>query len=212
MRSAEFGGRSGAARPPVLVIVLSLAFLFLMASLVIGSLVTPEFPPYAPTVPAPQAVGDSLVGPATYTVDASATDRWRRFDFARNALVDSGAWDIAFRRFHLVAGAGAGILDLGPIPFDSVMELPAAGYVENAAAGDSSNPAVGKWYEYNFLTHLLTSKRHVYGVRTAAGRFAKLELLNYYCAVVGTGCITFRFTFQGDGSRRVARAAKSPRP
>ncbi len=214
MRIADCGLRneSAAARPPVLVFVLSGAFVLLMASLVIGSLVTPEFPPYVPTSAAPIAVGDSLVGPSTYTVDASTTDRWRRFDFSRNALVDSGAWDIAFRRFHLVAGPGAGMVDLGPVPFDSVRELPAAGYLANAAAGDSSNPAVGKWYEYNFLSHLLTSKRHVYGVRTAAGRFAKLELLNYYCAVVGTGCITFRYTFHGGGSRRVGPEAKSPRP
>ena len=41
--------------------------------------------------------GDSLLGPATYTLDAAATDRWRRFDFGRNAAVESGPWDIAFR-------------------------------------------------------------------------------------------------------------------
>ena len=69
---------------------------------------------------------------------------------------------------------------------------------------DTTNPGVGKWYAYSMLTHLLMSKQHVYGVRTAGGRYAKLELLAYYCRVVGTACITFRYAYQGDGTRRVA--------
>src|SRR2546428_796867 len=117
--------RRGGARPPLLVLVLSAAFLLLVAALLIGSFTKPELPPYRLSVPLPTRVGDSLVGPATYTLDAAATDRWRAFDFARNAVVDlPGAWDIAFRRFHLIAADGAGILDLGPVPFDSVRGVP----------------------------------------------------------------------------------------
>jgi len=186
------------------------AFTLLVASLVIGSLTTPEFPPYTPTVapPHPAVVGDSLVGPATYTLDASSTDRWRRFDFRRGAAVDSGRWDIAFRRFHLITAPGGGILDLGPVPFDSVRELPAGGYLANANASDTTNPGVGKWYAYSMLSHLLTSKHHVYGVRTGGGKYAKLELLAYYCQDVGTACVTFRYAYQGGGTRRVAPAAR----
>ena len=197
-------GRSGAARPPILVLVIGAAFLLLVASLVIGSLTTPEYPAFALSAPRPVLVGDSLVGPGTYTLDASATDRWRRFDFGRNAAVDSGAWDLAFRRFHLIVAPGGGIVDLGPVPFDSVVELPAAGYADNTAGPDTTNPAVAKWYAYNMLSHLLTSKHHVYGVRTPRGKYAKLELLAYYCQDAGTACITFRYAYQGSGSRRVA--------
>ena len=201
--------RRGGARPPILVLVLGAAFLLLVAALLIGSFTRPELPPYRLSVPPPRSlrVGDSLVGPATYTLDASATDRWRTFDFARNAVVEaSGTWDIAFRRFHLIAADGGGILDLGLVPFDSVRELPATGYHGNAVAGaDTTNPGVGKWYQYSMLSHLLTSKHHVYGVRTADGHYAKLEMLAYYCADAGTACITFRYAYQGDGSRRVAR-------
>jgi hypothetical protein len=172
-------------------------------SLVIGSLARPEFPPYTVTLPRPTPVGDSLVGPATYTVDASATDRWRRFDFGRNAVVDSGSWDIALRRFRLIAAPGGGIVDLGAVPFDSVRQLPAVGYAPNIAGSDTTNPGVGKWYAYSMLSHLLTSKRHVYGVRTAGGKYAKLELLAYYCRDAGTACVTFQYAYQGDGTRRV---------
>jgi hypothetical protein len=197
---------AGGARPPILVIVMGGAFALFIASLVIGSLTTPEFPPYTPTVPHPTVVGDSLVGPATYTLDASSTDRWRRFDFRRGAVVDSGAWDIAFRRFHLITAPGGGIVDLGTVSFDSVRDLPAGGYLGNTNASDTTNPGVGKWYGYSMFSHLLTSKRHVYGVRTAGGGYAKLELLAYYCRDVGTACVTFRYAYQGDGSRRVASA------
>jgi HmuY protein len=194
-------------RPPVLVIALATAFVLLVAALLIGSFTQPEFPPYALTAaPArPPRVGDSLVGPATYTLDASAGDRWRTFDFGRNAAVDSGSWDLAFRRHHVIAAPapGAGVVDLGAVAFDSVREVPATGYAATQLRGDTVNPAVGKWYAYSMLSHLLTSKGHVYAVRTADGRYAKLQILAYYCRDVGAACYTFRYAFQGDGSRRV---------
>jgi hypothetical protein len=183
---------------------MGVAFALIVLSLLIGSLVRPELPPYTVTAPRPTPVGDSLVGPATYTVDASAADRWRRFDFRRNAVVDSGSWDIALQRFRLIAAPGGGILDLGVVAFDSVQQLPAVGYAPNTAGSDTTNPGVGKWYAYSMLSHLLTSKRHVYGVRTATGTYAKLELLAYYCKDAGTACVTFRYAYQGDGTRRVA--------
>ena len=195
----------GLTRPPLLVLLMAGVFALLVVALLIGSFTQPEFPPYAPTEPHPAVVGAALVGPATYTLDAHDTERWRRFDFARNAAVDSGPWDIAFRRFHVIAAPGGGIVDLGPVPFAAVRELPATGYLANATAPDTTNPGVGKWYSYSVLSHLLTSKHHVYGVRTAAGRYAKLELVAYYCKAAGTACVTFRYAYQGDGTRRVAR-------
>lgn len=197
------------SRPPILVVALAGAFLLLLASLVIGSLTTPEFPPYTLTDPQPTLVGDSLVGPGTYTLDASAGDRWRRFHFARNAVVDSGPWDIAFRRNHLIAAPAplspAAVADLGPVPFDSVREVPADGYTPTEVGRDTVNRGVGKWYAYSMLSHLLTSKHHVYAVRTGDGRYAKLEVLAYYCRDAGAACYTFRYAFQGDGSRRVVK-------
>jgi hypothetical protein len=194
-------------RPPILVLALAGAFLLLVASLVIGSFTKPEFPPYAVTAPVPVRVGDSLVGPSTYTLDASAGDSWRRFQFARNAVVDSGPWDIAFRRHHVIAAPGAGIADLGAVAFDSVREVPPAGegYAPTEFGRDTLNPGVGRWYAYSMLSHLLTSKAHVYAVRTVDGRYGKLEILAYYCRDVGAACYTFRYAFQGDRSRRVIK-------
>jgi hypothetical protein len=189
----------------MLVLALAGAFVLLVAALLIGSFTTPEFPPYALTVPHPAAVGDSLVGSSTYTLDAAAGESWRRFHFARNSVVDSGPWDVAFRRHHVIAASGAGIVDLGAVPFDSVREVPAGGYAPTEFGRDTVNPGVGKWYAYSMLSHLLTSKGHVYAVRAVDGRYAKLEIIAYYCRDVGAACYTVRYAFQGDGSRRVAQ-------
>lgn len=183
-------------RPPLLVLALAAAFVLLVAALLIGSFTTPEFPPY-PLTPTPTAAqlarpADTLVGPALYTLDASAGDGWRRFHFGRSAVVDSGAWDIAFRRNKVMAAPGTRIRDLGKVAFDSVAVAPAAGY-----AADT----IGKWYDYSMLSHLLTSKRHVYAVQTADGRFAKLEILAYYCRDAGAACYTIRYaTLRAEGS------------
>lgn len=166
-------------------LVLAGAFLLLVVSLLVGSFSKPEFPPYQ--------LSSAPASDGIYTLDASQGDRWRRFHFARNAVVDSGPWDIAFRRNHVITAPGVGALDLGAVSFDSVAELPREGYAETTFEGDSTNPAIGKWYAYSMLSHLLTSKRHVYAVRTADGRFAKLEVLAYYCREVGAACYTIRY-------------------
>jgi heme-binding HmuY-like protein len=173
----------GGLKAPLLVWALAIAFLLLVASLLIGSFTKPEFAAYQ-------------LGPGTggvYTLDASAGDHWQGFDFARNAVVDSGSWDIAFRRNHVITAPGAGALDLGVVSLDSTADAPAAGYAVTAFAADTVNPAIGKWYAYSMWSHLLTSNRHVYAVRTADGRFVLLEILAYYCRQVGSACYTIRY-------------------
>jgi len=160
----------------------------------------------------PVEAGTAFIGPATWTVDASSTVDWVLFDFSRGSVVPYDSplgWDIAFRRFHVMTNGGpgfagrAGIVDLGVVAFDSVMEAPASGYVFSDASGDSVNAAALHWYDYGFTSHLLRSKRHVYAVRTADGRYAMFEILSYYCEGAIPGCMTFRYVYQGDGSRRL---------
>jgi len=169
------------------VLVLAGAFLLLVASLLIGSLTTPELPPYQ-LGPSPAGGGNG-----TYTLDASRGDRWQGFSLVENRVVDGDRpWDIAFRRNHVITAPGAAARDLGPVSFDSLTEVPAEGYAATAFAGDTVNPGIGKWYSYSMLSHLLTSKHHVYAVRTAGGDFFVLEVLAYYCQGVGAACYTVR--------------------
>lgn len=185
------------SRPPILVLVLTGAFLLLVSSLLIGSFTAPELPPYPLG-----ASGDTL-----YTLDASSGERWQRFHFAGHTVADStDPWDVAFRRNRVITAPGAGALDLGPVRFDSVTEVPVEGYAPTLFGGDSTNPAIGKWYSYSMLSHLLTTKRHVYVIRTAPpdSRYVKLELLAYYCREVGAACYTLRY--------KTARPRTTPAP
>ena len=124
-----------------------------------------------------------------------------------------GEWDLAFQRFYIVANGGAGfagrggLLDLGPVPFDSVKVVPENGYVASEAGRDTTNAATAEWYDYSFTSHLLTPRPRTYAVRTADGRYAKLEVVGYYCPGARPGCLTFRYVYQGDGERIVAEEA-----
>jgi hypothetical protein len=171
---------------------------------------------YAPTEARPVDVGDGVVGPVTFTIDASNTDRWAAFDFSRGIVVladRSSDWDIAFRRFNVVTNGGAGfsgsgaVADLGAVAFDSVFRAPADGWIESEAGRDSTNAAIERWYDYGFTSHILRSKRNVYAIRTADGRYAKLQILSYYCPGAVPGCVTFRYVYRGDGSPDVATPA-----
>ncbi len=163
---------------------------------------------YAPTAEAPVEVGGSRVGPRTVTVDASDGEVWRYFDFSRGSVVEDPGpteWDIAFRRFQIMVNGGAGfmgeagVLSLGEVPFDSVSEVPARGYVVSAHARDSVNSEIERWYDYSWTSHLLTPKPEVYAIRTADRRYVKLEFVGYYCEGAVAGCATFRYVYQGGG-------------
>lgn len=204
---------------PAAVIGAVLALLTIV--LVAFSLRTPTVQEYAPTPIHPRNVGTRLVGPDTVTVDARNPDRWIFFDFSRASVVEDPGptgWDLAFRRFHVIANGGGGfageggIRDLGPVPFDSVETLPAGGYVPTEAGSDSTHPAIARWYDYGWTSHLLTPRPGVFAVRTADGRHAKLELLGYYCPEARPGCPTFRYVYQGASDTREVRTPSSPSP
>jgi hypothetical protein len=175
------------------------------------------------TPPAPVEVGDRLVGPVLYTLDARASDQWTFFDFSRGSVVDvphqfGVDWDLAFQRHKMLANGGAtnpkgraAILNLGEVAFDGVTEAPADGYVEDTIASITAdavvteNLAIKAWYHYSFLTHLLRPKANVYVIRTADGKYAKMRLVSYYCdGGKASGCFTMEYVYQGSGGRRFA--------
>jgi hypothetical protein len=188
------------------------AVVVLGVTLVVLSLRQPNVPTYAPMPPAPRDAGRALVGPVLYTVDATSPEQWRRFSFRLGSVVDDAGpadWDLAFRRFQIAANSGrgfpgrAGLLDLGEQPFDRVRSVPTDGY-RLGEDPDASNPAIAHWYGYGFFSHVLTPKPRVWAVRTADGRYAKFEIVSYYCPGAQPGCLTFRYVYQGDGSTAVA--------
>jgi hypothetical protein len=182
----------------------------LAATFVVGSLRRPEPPSFVPGEPNPHPVGDSLVGPRLETVDATDERRWRWFDFSRDAVVESPGprdWDLGFRRHHVLVNGGPGFageggaIALEGVVFDSLAEVPETGYLPSEAGRDSTNPAFDDWYDYGFTSHLLQPRPIVYAIRTADGRYAKLEIVSYYCPEAVSGCVTIRYAYQGSGAR-----------
>jgi hypothetical protein len=171
-----------------------------------------EVPMYSPTPPSPREAGQARIGPVVYTVDATSPEQWRYFSFRLGSVIDRPGpkdWDLAFRRYQIIANGGrefvgeGGIADLGERRFADVKTVPDAGYQASEGGMDPRNPAIASWYHYGYFSHVLSPKRHVWAVRTAEGRYAKLELVSYYCPRSQPGCVTFRYVYQGDGSRAV---------
>jgi hypothetical protein len=191
------------------------ATVLLMLTLVVMGVTQPEVETYEPTPPAVRPAHGRLVGPIRITVDARDPDRWRFFSFEQGSVVEAPGpldWDVAFRRFQVIANGGpgfagaAGFIDLGEADFDAIDFAPGEGYQPNAVRGDTVNAAVKGWYSYSFLSHVLSPRDRVYGVRTASGRHAILQFLGYYCPGAVAGCVTFRYVYQGGGGFELTSA------
>jgi hypothetical protein len=171
-------------------------FVLVLAYLLASSLLKPAVPEFEPRHTASGASGERGAGPDTLTVDAGDERRWRFVDLDRGVVrdpPDTTGWDLAIRRYHVVPARE--VADAGVASFDLVARPPASGYIPSTFAGDTTNPAIRRWYSYGMLSHLLLPKGHVYVVRTSGDRVAKLELISYYCRGLRAGCLTFRYGF-----------------
>lgn len=146
-------------------------------------------------------------------INATSEENWTYFDFSRGKQVDifdqsSREWDLAFRRGNVLTNGGAtnkfgkgGVLDLGEVDFDSVDQVPNRPFVaDEATRTETKNEALAQWYKYNYITHKLTPRKHVYIVKAADGRYAKVQFLGFYCANKEPGCVQIRYTFQDNGT------------
>lgn len=133
------------------------------------------------------------------TVDGTDPVRWRFLSLEQGRAIETpgaGNWDMAVRRFHIIANGGVtfagrgGLVDLGEVPLDSA-SAPAGGYLPTTA--DSVNPAIERWYRYGFTSHLLTPLPKSYAFRTATGRTGVLAIVGYYCPGPTPGCVTIRY-------------------
>jgi len=165
---------------------------------------------FAPT--SGQAIGAVGQPPAVlqFTIDARSRRDWAFFDFSSDmeteASLGSLDWDIAFRRTDVItnggetnsAGAGAAV-DLGRVPLQEA-DVTAAGFLTDAADDERGleSPALHSWYGYDWTTHVISSDKHTYGVRTATGETALMIFLSYYCDDGSAGCITFQYVYPVD--------------
>jgi len=172
--------------------------------------------------PAPAVYVANMLRPRHVLINASSEDDWTYFDFSRGAVVDiydpsSLEWDLAFRRGKIITNGGAtnrfgsaGANDLGEVDFDMLAEAPAEEYIpDSATRTETENKILKKWYKYNYITHKLTAKKNVFAIRTAKGKYAKVQFLSFYCENRETGCIRMRYVFQENGSNRFLKTPAS---
>ena len=179
---------------------------------------------YKPTPTPPHEVGERLVGPTVYTVDARSHDIWMYFDFSRGAVVavqnpKTDDWDLAFQR-HVIRTNGG---ETNPAGQTALATLEGGDFATLTQVPDDVlfirdkrspkrpvpyNPAIQKWYDYSYLANVLVPKPAIYLVRTQDGKYAKMRLLSYYCEGGVSGCMTFEYVYQGDGSPDLDASAR----
>lgn len=167
----------------------------------------------------PQEVGEHLVGPVVYTVDARSKEMWMYFDFSRGSVVPvdnpkTEDWDIAFQRHVMRSNGGAtnptgqaALFAIEDQDFSAVTRVPDdvvfVSDVRDKKRLHPYNPVVDRWYQYSYTTNVLLPKPIVYLVRTQDGKYAKMRIVSYYCKGNISGCMTIEYVYQGDGSRHL---------
>jgi hypothetical protein len=179
------------------------------------------------TQTASDIVADTILGIAP-SGQPFGSGKFTFFSLERNVLVPStdsatNKWDIGFRGTTLITNSGnsgpgqggafvyVGLFDdLLTIPADSVFRIDNA--PSSYAIPTGSNRG---WYVYNAPVNLVTPiPGRVLVVRTASGKYAKVEIVNYYRGGVTPAAnasdddklrnqrfYTFRFRFQPDGTK-----------
>ncbi len=157
-----------------------------------------------------------------FTIDARDKQQWVFFDFDGGTVInvdfDAQDWDLAFRRTKLLTNSGethpagtVGVANLGEVDFATANAPSDAAFEVDALMGEDGdelrNPAIEKWYRYNFVRHVIVARPDVYLVRTSEGREAIVRFDSYYCDDQSPGCITFnyRFTAPAESSDIAAR-------
>lgn len=171
-------------------------------------------------------MADTIIGLAPSGQPYGA-NKFTFFSIERNELVPSTdsattKWDVAFRGTTILTnagtsgpGAGGAFVQIGT--FDALTAVsPDSTFRTDAAPVYAITTGSGKgWYNYDGANNLVTPlPGRVLVIRTASGRYAKLEIVNYYKkGVTPSASATdeeklhsqryygFRYTFQADGTK-----------
>jgi hypothetical protein len=160
---------------------------------------------FAPTAGEASGVSTEQTTVLQFTIDARSREDWVYFSFEKGTAVstsqDALDWDLAFRRNDLLTNGGetnplgvGGAVDLEEVPLAEAI-APSGGFLTDATHEDRGleNPALHKWYNYNWTTHIVTSKNHTYALRTSSDDVVFLTFVSYYCEDGASGCVTFRY-------------------
>lgn len=157
-------------------------------------------------------------GAGKYSFFSLETKQW-----VPNSDSATTKWDLAFagttiRVNNLTSGPGSGGAFVYVGTFDALASVPVDSVfrVDNHPTAYAITKGSGKgWYTYDGINNLLTpTPGRVLVIKTASGKYAKVEVLNYYKGGVtpsasATDAVktneqryySFRFTYQGNGTK-----------
>lgn len=167
---------------------------------------------------------DTLASNSQTGQPAAGTGKYTLFslkDGKQMANTDSATtnWDLGFRATSIIVNGGAIRTGQGGAyictgTFDELTTVPAsATFATDQSPSQLAVPTgSGKgWYNYSSTTNLLTPvPGRVLVIRTADGKYAKLEILSYYkdapvqpAATDKSRYFTFRYLYQPDGTMKL---------
>ncbi|GHN02936.1 hypothetical protein WSM22_44250 [Cytophagales bacterium WSM2-2] len=212
---------------------------FLIISVYASAVVSCKKDDPAPTPLTSVTVSDVAADPPTgYNPTTGAPigykNKFTFFSFSTGAVVanaDSATtkWDIAFNRTTIIVnagtsgpGTGGAIVQVGA--FDDLKTVPdgdfktdnvasKAAYFSSQTSSSSFAVPTGSdaaWYHYDATAHTITPiAGRVLVIRTATGKYAKVEILSFYKGAPATpnamsdlaNYYTFRYKYQASGSK-----------
>ena len=172
-----------------------------------------------PAVQAQTVTSLSAAGTTSSTGQPLAAKHYTFFSLADNkqiAYTDSNStkWDVAFRSTTILinggaSGPGQGGAQVYTGLFADLVTAPTTGYSVDAAATKAIPTGSGNgWYSYSSTTNVVTPiAGRVLAIRTALGKYAKIEIQNYYqnapaapTSANPAGYYTFRYVYQPSGT------------
>ena len=144
--------------------------------------------------------------------DARASDKWVYLDFDAGGEVQLTEaeqferWDIAFRRYKGKVngghhGEGQVIVSLlADTELADVSEAPLTPWTTDLPDSEEDEDefpeyALGDWFNYDPISHILTPKTQVYVLRTTEGDFVKLAYVGYYDGGGQSGFPSIQWSF-----------------
>lgn len=155
-------------------------------------------------------------------IPPNTTGEFIKFSFATNAIVTGDNWDIAFRSTTILvnggtAGAGqptrtgTGAAYIATGTFSNITVAPADNlFVQDGTAALAIPTGSGNgWFNYNSATNVVSPiAGKVLVIKTHDGKYAKMEILNYYQNAPANPTGTepsryykFNFVYQPNGTK-----------
>jgi hypothetical protein len=170
-----------------------------------------------------ETVKDLAADPTTVssTGQPVSAGKYTFLSFKNGALTNADSattkWDLAFRGTTILtnsgtSGPGQGAASIVSAIFDEIKTVPASATFNQDSKTVLAIPTgSGKgWYNYDAPTNIISPiAGKVFLIKTADGKYAKMEILSYYKGAPATPTAnsqsryyTFRYVYQPDGTMK----------